>query len=97
MKRLSIRVVLLLSFIVVGLLTLNANSARAAESLNMQLVGTNDLQARSTYQPIVQRQGNRVDPLCRPSRVGDKPGNGSPVAVVQSNHWGKRTERGVDR
>jgi hypothetical protein len=32
---------------------------RAAEQNNMRLVGYNDLQARSAYQPIIQRQGNR--------------------------------------
>ena len=30
-----------------------------AEASNMRLVGYNDLQARSAYQPVIQRQGNR--------------------------------------
>jgi hypothetical protein len=30
-----------------------------AEARNMRLVGYNDLQARSAYQPVIQRQGNR--------------------------------------
>jgi hypothetical protein len=79
MQRSSIHVVLLLSFIVVGLLTLNANSARAAESLNMQLVGTNDLQARSTYQPIVQRQGNRWILYAGHHALGTNPVTGAPL------------------
>jgi hypothetical protein len=29
------------------------------EASNMRLVGHNDLQARSAYQPIIRRQGNR--------------------------------------
>jgi hypothetical protein len=30
-----------------------------AEAMNMRLVGYNDLQARSAYQPVIQRQGDR--------------------------------------
>jgi hypothetical protein len=63
MKRLSIRVVLLLSFIVAGLLTLNVSSAFAIgstpEARNMRLVGFNNLQARSAYQPIAYQQDGR--------------------------------------
>ena len=33
--------------------------ADQAESRNMQLVGYNDLQARSAYQPVIHRQGSR--------------------------------------
>src|SRR5215475_12616074 len=29
------------------------------EALNMRLVGYNDLQARSAYQPVIQKQGDR--------------------------------------
>ena len=32
---------------------------RKAESKNMRLVGHNDLQARSAYQPVIHQQGNR--------------------------------------
>src|SRR5712671_4819448 len=32
---------------------------RKAESNNMELVGFNDLQARSAYQPVVHKQGER--------------------------------------
>src|SRR6516165_6903796 len=79
MKRLSIRVVLLLSLIVVGLLTLNNKSARAAESQNLALVGTNDLQARSTYQPVVQRQGNRWILYAGHHALGTNPVTGAPL------------------
>ena len=30
-----------------------------AESMNMRLVGYSDLQARTAYQPTIQKQGNR--------------------------------------
>ena len=51
----------------VGLMTLVAVPAVAQapklgdppEAKNMRLVGYNDLQARSAYQPIIQKQGNR--------------------------------------
>src|SRR4029077_19332548 len=63
MKRLPIRVVLLLSFIVASLLTLNVSSAFAIgstpEARNMRLVGFNNLQARSAYQPIAYPQDGR--------------------------------------
>ena len=36
-----------------------ASAPAAEEKSNMELVGYNDLQARSAYQPIVQRQGDR--------------------------------------
>lgn len=37
----------------------DANEGRDAESKNMKLVGFNDLQARSAYQPIIHEQGGR--------------------------------------
>src|SRR3954454_25061254 len=49
----------------VMLLALRPASAQAPkvgdppESRNMRLVGYNDLQARSAYQPIIQKQGER--------------------------------------
>ena len=79
MKRLLTRLVLLLSFIVVALLTFNVRSAHTAESLNMALVGTNDLQARSTYQPIVQRQGNRWILYAGHHALGTNPVTGAPL------------------
>jgi hypothetical protein len=33
--------------------------AQQAEQRNMRLVGQDDLQARSAYQPVIQRQGDR--------------------------------------
>ena len=36
-----------------------APASRKTESKNMRLVGYNDLQARSAYQPLVHHQGNR--------------------------------------
>jgi hypothetical protein len=34
-------------------------AGRSAEAKDMALVGFNDLQARSAYQPVIHRQGNR--------------------------------------
>src|ERR1043166_6993507 len=34
-------------------------SGGAPEALNMRLVGSDDLQARSAYQPTIQKQGQR--------------------------------------
>ena len=63
MKKQLARVVLLISFIVLALLTFNVSSVFAIgstpEARNMRLVGFNNLQARSAYQPIVHKQGNR--------------------------------------
>ena len=36
-----------------------AMAQHAAEQSNMELVGYNDLQARSAYQPVIQKQGDR--------------------------------------
>ena len=36
-----------------------AGSGRTPEAKEMALVGYNDLQARSAYQPVIHRQGNR--------------------------------------
>jgi hypothetical protein len=41
------------------LVALLAASAAAQHQSNMELVGYNDLQARSAYQPVIQRQGDR--------------------------------------
>src|SRR5262249_60687612 len=79
MKKLSSSVVLMLSFIVIGLFTVNISPAYTAESLNMELVGTNDLQARSTYQPIVQRQGNRWILYGGHHALGTNPVTGGPL------------------
>ena len=43
----------------VGLLSLAPVAAGAEEQRNMRLVGSDDLQARSAYQPVVHHQGAR--------------------------------------
>ena len=46
--------------IVVGAFAVTTTAQqRAAESRDMTLLGSNDLQARSAYQPVIQKQGNR--------------------------------------
>ena len=79
MKRLLSSVVLMFPFIVIALLTFNVSSALTAESHNMELVGTNDLQARSAYQPIVQRQGNRWILYAGHHALGTNPVTGAPL------------------
>ncbi len=41
------------------LLSAGAVMAQQAEQRNMRLVGYDDLQARSAYQPVIARQGDR--------------------------------------
>jgi hypothetical protein len=56
MKKLLNSVVLMVPFMLLALLVWRVGSAPAAEQKNnMELVGFNDLQARSTYQPTVHR------------------------------------------
>src|ERR1041384_7219556 len=78
MKRQSSCLVLLL-FTVVALLNFNVTSALTAESLNLALVGTNDLQARSTYQPVVQPQGNKWILYAGHHALGTNPVTGAPL------------------
>lgn len=63
MKKLLSSVVLMFSFIVIALLTFNVSSAFAIgstpEAKDMRLVGFNNLQARSAYQPIAYQQDGR--------------------------------------
>ena len=40
-------------------LTASAQETSKPESLNMKLVGYHDLQARTAYQPTIQKQGDR--------------------------------------
>ncbi len=66
-----------------------AAQGRAVESKNMEVIGYNDLQGRSAYQPIIHHQGNRwiayvglhagaeMNPL-----TGKKEGNGTMVVDV---------------
>src|SRR2546427_4602362 len=51
---------LLLTVLALGVvLTADAFAQQRAEKSNMELVGSNDLQARSSYQPVIHKQGNR--------------------------------------
>ena len=53
-------IVLILGWTMLGFsLTIAAAPQKQAESKNMELVGYNDLQGRSAYQPIIHKQGNR--------------------------------------
>ncbi len=66
-----------------------ARDPRQAEARNMQLVGHNDLQARTAYQPVIHQQGNRwiayighhggvqLNPL-----TGQKENNGTSIVDV---------------
>src|SRR6185369_9214343 len=63
MKRMGNRVVTILAVLLAaGVSEAAAQSQRIGappEALNMRLVGTNDLQARSAYQPTIHHQGER--------------------------------------
>ena len=48
-----------LGSVLCGVLTLAMAAERGAVKSNMELVGYNDLQARSAYQPVIQKQGER--------------------------------------
>ncbi len=51
---------LLVAFFISGTSILSAQDpTEGEEALNMELVGYNDLQGRSAYQPIIQQQGDR--------------------------------------
>ena len=50
---------LLLSFVIAPASAQVQKIGDAPEASNMRLVGTNDLQARSAYQPTIHRQGDR--------------------------------------
>src|ERR1700687_4616646 len=51
--------ILLVGCVLMGMLTIPAWSQPTARASNMDLVGYNDLQARSAYQPVIQKQGAR--------------------------------------
>jgi hypothetical protein len=55
----SSRLVRVLGWASVGVVFATAASSRKPESSNMQLVGYNDLQGRSAYQPTIHKQGQR--------------------------------------
>jgi len=48
-----------LGFALAGFLSMRAAAQNKPESKNMELVGYNDLQGRSAYQPTIHKQGNR--------------------------------------
>ena len=52
---------------------------RKADQKNMDLVGTNDLQARSAYQPVVQHQGNRWILYVGHHALDKNPATGQPL------------------
>ena len=74
--------------------TLWAAAEKKAEKSNMELVGYNDLQARSAYQPVIQKQGDRwiayvghhagVQP--NPLTGKDEPNGTSVVDVTDPKH-----------
>src|SRR5437762_7313391 len=45
--------------IVVGTFAVTTTAQQSPESRDMTLLGSNDLQARSAYQPVIQKQGAR--------------------------------------
>src|SRR5256885_15247982 len=46
-------------FAIIAVLSLTQAAQQKAEKSNMELVGYNDLQARSAYQPTIHKQGSR--------------------------------------
>src|SRR5713101_5200115 len=56
-----------------------AKLANAAEHKDMDLVGFNDLQARSAYQPVVHRQGTRWIAYIGHHTLGTNPVTGDPL------------------
>jgi len=93
MQKLLNSVVLMFTCIVVVLFTWRGGSAladsqqpsqgeklaHAAEHQNMQLVGTNDLQSRSTYQPTVHKQGGKYILYAGHHPLGTNPVTGQPL------------------
>ena len=45
--------------VILGMLSIAAAAQQKAEKSNMDLVGYSDLQARSSYQPTIHKQGQR--------------------------------------
>ncbi|MDH3509059.1 MAG: hypothetical protein OEQ25_18110, partial [Gammaproteobacteria bacterium] len=85
----SISTALAASFCVFGVAAHAQTMADRAESMNMRLVGYDDLQGRSAYQPIVHQQGDRfiayighhagrhLNPM-----TGNEEGNGTSIVDV---------------
>ena len=76
---------LMLTCIVIALLIMKTSSALSAqsnnnaESRNMQLLGFNDLQSRSAYQPVVQQQGVQYILYVGHHSLGTNPLTGQPL------------------
>ena len=51
--------ILMFGAMIVALCSTPAAAQKQPESKNMELVGYSDLQGRSSYQPVVHKQGNR--------------------------------------
>src|SRR6266542_3509888 len=93
MKKLLDSVVSMVAFVVAALLIWGLSSglaqgqqpsqgnklAHAAQHKNMQLVGTNDLQSRSTYQPTVHKQGGKYILYAGHHPLGTNPVTGQPL------------------
>jgi hypothetical protein len=77
--------VLVLLFIIIASLTIQTGSVIAAQSTdtaekkNMVLVGTNDLQSRSTYQPVVHQQGTQYILYAGHHSLGTNPVTNQPL------------------
>ena len=54
------------------------------EAMNMRLVGHNDLQARSAYQPTIHKQGNRY--IAYIGHHGGSPDNPEPINTLTGKH-----------
>ena len=61
------------------------------EARNMRLVGYNDLQARSAYQPIIHKQGDRYI-----AYIGHHGGTAVGAQAGQSAHRASRVQRHLD-
>src|SRR4029450_5439907 len=59
MRRWHLTVTAVLGVVAVCAVTTVAQQQRTAESRDMTLLGSNDLQARTPSQPVIQKQGNR--------------------------------------
>ena len=81
MKKLLNSVVSIVSFMVIGLLVWGVTTVQAADQKkNIDLVGTNDLQARSTYQPVVHRYpGDKYILFAGHHALGTNPVTGQPL------------------
>jgi hypothetical protein len=65
--------------VALGVAVLSCGAAAEPKGHDMNLVGTNDLQARSAYQPWVQKQGNRYIAYVGHHAIGTNPVTGQPL------------------